>query len=339
MDVLKIKYCNNFGYLIKNNRSKYNILKNINNIIEYNILDKNFKIYSDRFEYILKNQHTEVTYLSSGKEVFLYLTKINGENISLIIEKDINPSNLYPKIIAIKLSLSSELYNNTLLSAELYKIKDNWFLLLDTLLIFKNIKTRYRNKNNNKIISNILKSYDFKPIDACKIIKKIYFSPNYIETFLETTNIRLKGLKFINNYPIHFYFHKKFICYDNGKKIHTLPENSDRYIRDRERDLIKMKNTNIYVSKKRETEETFFLKLKKSNTYGIYDLFDLADKYVGLARIETIEISVDVINRLKMGGDIKVAVKYNFYFDKFQIVHVGTTKTISTRKDIIKVIS
>ena len=44
MDILKTKYCNNNGYLIKNNRNKYNILKYINSIMGTDILNKNYKI-------------------------------------------------------------------------------------------------------------------------------------------------------------------------------------------------------------------------------------------------------------------------------------------------------
>ena len=50
MDVLKLKYCNNNGFLIKNNRSKFKILKKINNILDYNVLSNNYKIYSDRLD-------------------------------------------------------------------------------------------------------------------------------------------------------------------------------------------------------------------------------------------------------------------------------------------------
>ena len=44
MDTTKIKYCDNNGFLIKNNRNKYNLLKKINNILGRNVLNYNYKI-------------------------------------------------------------------------------------------------------------------------------------------------------------------------------------------------------------------------------------------------------------------------------------------------------
>lgn len=332
MDILKTKYCNNNGYLIKNNRNKYNILKYINSIMGTDILNKNYKIYSDRLEHILKNRHTLVTYLSIGKPVFLYLTKINGENITLIIEKEKNTNNLYPKIVAISLCLKGELYSNTLISAELYKLDDEWFILLDSVYMYKNKKVIYSYKNNVEVLNNITKDYPYSELDSCKIIIKKYFTPDKIEDFINSTNIKLKGLKFVNRSNIHFYFNKKFINY-NRENLYKLPENCNIHIKNKIKELEK----NIIESRshrKKADSKKFILNLKTSKSYGIYDLFCDKNKYMGIARIETIEISQMIINKLKTVNSFNVSTVWDYNFNKFKIIGIDVVGELTNYKNI-----
>ena len=333
MDILKTKYCNSNGYLIKNNRNKYNILKYINSIMGTNILNKNYKTYSDRLEHIVKNHNTVVTYLSIGKPVFLYLTKINGENITLIIEQDVNTSNLYPKIVAISLCLKGELYSNTLISAELYKLGDDWFILLDSVYMYKNKKIIYAYKNNDQVIKKIVEGYDYNGLDSCKIIVKKYFTPDKIEDFINSTNIKLKGLKFVNKSNIHFYFNKKYLNYNQRGDLYKLPENSNTHIKNKikelEKNIIENKSQNKRVDSKK-----FILNLKTSDSYGIYDLFCNKNKYMGIARIETIEISKMIINKLKTTNSFTVAVVWDYNFNRFKIIGIDVMGELTEYKNI-----
>ena len=84
MDSIKIPFCNSNGMLIKNDRNKYSILNKINTILKYDILNSNKNIYSYKKINELKHKYTVCSYVSSGKECFIYLTKIHNENVSLI---------------------------------------------------------------------------------------------------------------------------------------------------------------------------------------------------------------------------------------------------------------
>ena len=111
MDGVLISYCNLNGYLIKNQRKRYDIINGLNKRLGYDINNIKTKIYSERIMKNLNNKKTLVTYISSGKQVYLYLTKIYNECLSLIIETNLKD---IPKIIAIPLQFNENLYTNTL---------------------------------------------------------------------------------------------------------------------------------------------------------------------------------------------------------------------------------
>jgi hypothetical protein len=181
MNTTKIKYCNNNGFLIKNDRNKYNILKKINNIIGYNVLNSNYKIYSDRLIDSIKHPSMLATYITIGKPCFIFLTKLYGENVNLIIEKTVNDNNLYPKIVSVLLNFDEMLYTDTLISAEIYRQGNSWYLIIDTLLIYKGFNVNYTNVNNIKMINKIADGVKYTPINLCKIITKKFISPNKID--------------------------------------------------------------------------------------------------------------------------------------------------------------
>ena len=340
MDVLKLKYCNNNGFLIKNNRSKFKILEKINNILDYNILNNNYKIYSDRLEFALKNKNMACTYLTTGKPCLLYLTKINGEPIALIIEKTINKNNIYPKIIAVSLHFDKELYENTLMSVELYRVDNSWFIIADTLLIFKGKKTIYQNHNNIKMLNLIIQKYRYLQGDSCKVIVKKYMKPSEIGKFIEITNFKLSGIKFINKSPIHFYFNKKFINFRNDK-LFTLPTSNEKFIQEKIKELTtKSKNKEI-SNVKNVISNKFILKIRRTKDYGIYHLFAVKQsefKNLGIARTNTLEISNQLLEKFKNVSEFNVLADYDYDFNKFRVIKIVDKSPISDYCNIIKLV-
>jgi len=340
MDVLKLKYCNNNGFLIKNNRSKFKILKKINNILDYNVLSNNYKIYSDRLEYALKNRNTACTYLTTGKPCLLYLTKINGEPIALIIEKTINKNNIYPKIISVSLHFNDELYDDTLLTAELYRIDNNWFLIIDTLLIFKGKKTLYQNHNNIKMLTLIIQKYQYLVGDSCKVIVKKYMKPSEIGEFMKTTNFKLSGIKFINKSPIHFYFNKKFITFRNDR-LFILPTSNEKFIQEKLKELTTKPKNKVISKVKNDVAKTFILKIKTTNNYGIYHLFATKKselKNLGIARTNTLEISNQLLEKFRNVSEFNVEAEYDYDFNKFRVIKIVEKSTLSNYNNISKLI-
>ena len=331
MNTTKINYCNNNGYLIKNDRCKFEILQNINKILKYNALDTDFKIYSDRLTSNLRNKNVLVTYISTGKECLVFLTKINGEPTALIIEKSINTNSLYPKIIAVSLHFNPNLYGGTLLTAELYKFDaDSWYLIIDTLLIYNGFKTTYSNSNNIKMINQIVSGMHYKPMDLCKTIAKTFVKPTEVNPLLDG-NIKLKGLKFINKTPIYFYFNKRFISYPKVTALHLLPSSIDTTLGAYKAKL--MRNTKVVdsiISAKISPE--FIFRLRQTDDYGIYHLFchkKGSECNMGMARVSTIEISTELIENFAARRPVYVSSSYNYRFKKFEILKLVRPQTLS----------
>ena len=340
MDTTKIKYCNNNGFLIKNDRNKYNILKKINNIVGYNVLNTNYKIYSDRLIHSLKHPSMLATYITIGKPCLIFLTKLFGENVTLIIEKTVNDNNLYPKIVSVLLNFDEILYTDTLISAEIYRHGSSWYLIIDTLLIYKGFKVSYSNVNNIKMINKITDGVKYNPVNLCKVISKKFISPNNIGTFLNKTNLRLKGLKFIKDTPIYFHFDKRSITYNNNKNLPELPENNSYLITEKLKELKNANTNKKLIRQSHKQSPIFILELRKTKFYGIYNLFAKRDsstyEKLGVARIETIEISSEIINKLTRVSKFNIEADYDYNFDKFRVLKLTHNRNISTYKMIKK---
>jgi len=339
MNTTKIKYCNNNGFLIKNDRNKYNILKKINNITGYNVLNSNYKIYSDRLIDSIKHPSMLATYITIGKPCFIFLTKLYGENVNLIIEKTVNDNNLYPKIVSVLLNFDEMLYTDTLISAEIYRQGNSWYLIIDTLLIYKGFNVNYTNVNNIKMINKIADGVKYTPINLCKIITKKFISPNKIDEFLNKTNLKLKGIKFINKTPIYFHFDNRSIAYNNNSKLNQLPDNNTYLIKQKLQELRAVTSNKIIKHNCKQSPK-FIVELRKTDVYGIYNLFAKKDistyEKLGFARIETIEISSEIINKLTRVSKFNVEVDYDYNFDKFRVLKLTQNRNISTYKMIKK---
>lgn len=315
MDVQVSSYANSNGFYIKNNRNKYIILNKIMSILDIDVIHPQYKLYSTKHQHVLRNRNTIATYISSGKQVFLFLTTINNEPITLIIERSITNESLYPKIFAVSAHFAKELYSNTLLEGELYKQPGGWYFIIDTLKIYKNRATRYNHKNNIQMIQTIVeKHYNYKIIDNFKVVPKYYMPPNQLDKL--DINVKIIGYKFIDNHEniVHFYLNRKvesiytqLYHLPNPEKVNTL---KDRLLDTSVDDVI----CNIYKGHS-------VLTLHKTDNYGVFDLYDNRE-YICMARIPTIEISCEIIEKIIKHNKFKVGVSFDETFKKYSVLSI-----------------
>ena len=331
MDSIKIPFCNSNGMLIKNDRNKYSILNKINTILKYDILNSNKNIYSYKKINELKHKYTVCSYVSSGKECFLYLTKIHNENVSLIIELSTNNRNKFPKITAIPLHFNSKLYEGTLFYGELYRGNKQWYYLVESIKIMNGRK--YTNTNQYKNISILHKTIDnyyIKNIDISplEIIAKKFVPPNKLNELLKDINIKIKGVVFIVNNKSMYYYLKKYI--NPESYLHILPNYTRKDTLDEIEQALDLSNQ---VNSKKNTlicTDTFILTIKKSDTYGIYHLYSLhksEDIYIGIARTDTIEISLVLLHFFKKNTSHNVECIFDNRFNKFKVVKLSSKPT------------
>ena len=348
MDIHKIGYCQTSGFLLKNDRAKHDIISNISNQLKFNPLNLYEKSYSDRLINVLKTKDDILaTYISYGKYVFLYLTKIYNENVSLIIETDSNKDNLYPKVISVPCSFHESMYNGTLIYGEIFRTKTkSWHFLAEKLFIVDGQRINNDNNTNISTLNTIIdKGYVYSPVNPFIIQVKKYFRLNDIEDSineLSSNNIPVKGIKFYGlKTAVNFYFNTNHYS-KNNYKFQELPDINDN-IDESKKELLKiMEEEQTYKDLSSETPvsylpETFYLELRKTDNYGVYELFARTnDKYklckVGKARIEMIEMSQQIINDTRKR--FVVMCKYNYIFRKFDIIHI-VDSAITEYNDVI----
>lgn len=348
MDIHKIRYCNSSGFIIKNDRVKHDIIDTLESQVGYNPLNLFEKSYSDRLKDTLKTKDILATYISRGKNVYLYLTRIYNENIALIIEMESNSKNIYPKIISIPCSFSDPLFEGTLLYGEIYRnFNKKWFFLCEKVVLASN----HRAPNNclknielmNKIISD---GYVYTPISPFIIQQKKYFNLCDIEDSideLKKSKIPLKGIKFYGlKVAINFYFNTSYYT-KNDYEFKKLPDLYELDINDAKKELKQImedemiQKDNVVVDTGDYEAKIFYLEMRKTNNYGIYELYARTDdkyklKKVGKARIQMIEMSQRIINDNRKA--LIVMCKYNYIFKKFDIIHINRG-AISHYDDVI----
>ena len=345
MNCHKISYCNSNGFLLKNDRSKFDIINNIKNRLGYDFLNPIVKSYSDRLLPVIKKNKLLCTYITTGKNVYMFLTKIYNENICLIIELDINSNNKYPKIISVPCNFSDELFkNNTLFYGEVYRdFKKKWFFLIEDIQIYKNRPYKNNIYNKLKLINSILKN-NYKYLSISPFIVKIkkYFPLGDISQNIDNLNLNLKGVKFVGLHnPICFYFVTNF--YNKNKntllQLPKINHNLDSakniiiedYINDREIDLEIIESLLSYK------EKEYYLELRKSKIYSIYNLYAAKNKElskIGIARTDSIEMSVSLLKILSNLDAIIVKVKLDKDFKKFTVLEIVKKAQISDYKPI-----
>ena len=344
MNTYKVDYCNSKGFLIKNERFKYNYIQNLTKKLNTNILEIYDKSYTDRLLHVIKNKNMAVTYISGGKYVYLYCTKIYNEPISMILELESKNNNINPRIISVSLNFNKDVFNETLFYGELYRNHEGkWIFLIENLKLYKNkiINNVY---NSIKICNNLIKNeYNYNQLSPFLLKNKKFFQLNNIENSVNEilrNKIQFKGVKFYGlSNPIVFYINTN--NYRNKENNYIEFPTIDSKL-DEKKKLINIEYDNELSLTNKNVNDTFeyqlnvlYLELRFTNSYGVYEVYGRQlDKLilVGKARINSIEISNQLLNLNK--NSVIVKVVYSFIFKKFTVLSIenGTIDNINKIK-------
>lgn len=206
-----IKFGNKKSFEITNFILKNEIISKIENTfnivieyIRYNFLDKN-RINE------LKTWNTIFTYNTFGHKFLIFITKNNDKNTVFFINRKTK------QVIMSKMIFNNDLYNDTVIEAEMININNQWYLFASDILLLngKNmISEPFSIRHNllNDIINNKYKS-DFD-IEPAKILLKDFFKPSEIKSFMDdyvpTLPFKINGFLFkcldVKGYDILYIF-------------------------------------------------------------------------------------------------------------------------------------
>jgi len=337
MDTHKTRYCNSSGFIIKNDRAKHDIIQGLEDQVGYNPLNLFEKSYSDRLKDTLKDKDIVATYISLGKYAYMYLTRIYNENVALIIEMDSNSNNSYPKIISVPCSFNDEIYDGTLLYGEVYRsYSKKWYFLCERAILSYGTNSPTNTLKNIEVMNKIFdQKYSFTPISPFIIQQKAYFNLNDIgESIdkLKESRIPIKGIKFyglkvaMNYYFNTNHYNKNDYEFKKLPQLKNLDVDKDKKLLIREMQNEMIHTDNIIFDIGSYVPKLFYLEMRKTPTYGIYDLYARTnDKYglkkVGTARIVMMEMSSQII--IDTRKVFIVTCKYDYLFKKFNIIHIN----------------
>ena len=190
---------------MKNNREKKNIIDNIFNNFSIDLTSRNF-VFSNKLQNLLNQNKYFIRCITQGNRYFLYLTKFNNENYTLLIDSKLTDGYKYPKILIVNFGFDDSLYNNTLFSGELIKLKNNnWTFCIDDIHVYLNKNCKQCFKDRLKLLYQIFsKMYVYDPILTLFTIEiNEYFNINdrnsIFQDYIPKLNYRIDGIQFVPN--------------------------------------------------------------------------------------------------------------------------------------------
>ena len=208
MRTMDISFCSKVATNIVLGDAKQLIIDNFKDLISDNGFFGNSGyryaniINSKSISYLSKQPHI-ISLKTGGANYFLFLTKINGVNKCLFIDRKTKKGYTLPRIITANFRFSDVLFDGTVLDGELVRDKkDNWMFLLSNIITYKgenvsgNLATRY-----NKMYELLTKYYKEDPhFDICYLrVKKLFTYNDYDKMMLQyipKCGYEIKGLYF-----------------------------------------------------------------------------------------------------------------------------------------------
>ena len=199
----KTAFCGKKIDNVTENRVKEFILKDLSLKTNKNYNSRYAKVLNENYMKNLKNKHI-VNVKTGGAPYLLYITEINGNDYTFLIDKKIKIGYDFPKIFVLNYRFSKDIYKGTLFETELVRDNNsNWFLLLGD--IYLNSSSSLQNTNiieRVNIMHYILKeNYTHSDSIICPPMIKKFFNMSEIDTimkdYIPSLNYVSRGLYFV----------------------------------------------------------------------------------------------------------------------------------------------
>ena len=206
----KISFCDKQCSNINDNKIKSQIIQNLDSKYKIQVVTKDYTILQFKFiGNVSYHQHILSTF-TNGNPYMLYLTKIDGINCAIYIDKKLKDGYTYPKMHCVKYRFSDNLFDeDTIFTGELVRDQERrWFFLIDNILLYKGMPTNEKNiLSKFELIHNImLNNYTIDPyLEICPLhIKKLFLYKDIkklVNDFIPNLSYMCKGIIFytLNN--------------------------------------------------------------------------------------------------------------------------------------------
>ena len=296
-EINNTSFCNKTVDNIVSNDLKRYIIDDMRNRTKITPTSRYAKIFNHNYSKNLNNPHI-FCLKTFGSPYLLFLTRINGIDYSLLIDKKVNKGHEYPKMFVVQYRFEKELYNGSLFECELLRDDDNcWKLLIADIYYYcgKIMNDTVITDRINTIHTVLTDRYiDDTFCNICEMEVKRYFDivdyEECISEFISKLNYKIRGIYFV---PINIKYSKI---------------------------LYMFRDDELRVNFKK-TESHLNFKITKTAKPEIYELFlndhDTLQK-ICIAHIKNIEMSRYINDLFSSDSDIIVECIYNKNFKKWE---------------------
>ena len=213
----KISFCDKQCSNINDNKVKAQIIEHLESKYTIHAVSRDYNIINPNTLRIISFHQHIITPYSNGNPYLLYLTKIDGINCCIYIDKKLKDGYTFPKMHCVKYRFNDDIFEkDTILSGEL--VKDNerrWFFLIDNILLYKGMNTSEKNIISKfELIHNIMNNeyQQDKYLEICPLqVKKLFLYKDVrkmVNEFRPNLSYTCKGIVFytLNNKCSNFAF-------------------------------------------------------------------------------------------------------------------------------------
>lgn len=280
-----ISFCGSVSFNIKTEQVKKQILKDIEKLSNFKIIQRHFDVLNkNHFKKLNDNPHL-ISLKTNGNPYLLFLTKYNFINQSIFIDKKIQSGYFLPRMIISYFKFDDSLYDNTLIDGEMVKDNDNnWIFIINDIYIYKNKSLQNINifKRLN-YITDIFNNFNNDFDSICRFELKKYFKYTelkyMIEEYKKTLNYTCRGIYFK---PLFFKFKNILYNFDDSLicKVNKVKyQSKNEFILGNNID----KCNNIKKSKNNEKNNKIINNIQKNsnNNFKIFyiEMTDMPDVY------------------------------------------------------------
>lgn len=351
-----INFCDARAYNLVDEGLKQQVLDSLKDNYYVTISDRNFYILNSKNIRNIENKPYILSVKSLGSLYYLYLTKLEGKNYCIYINRRLKEGHRHPLMVSVMYRFDDSLFQNTLFDGEL--LRDNeghWLFVINNLVLLKGELMKHRKINQRLNLVYEILSHQYQKdehLELCPLYVKRLFGyheydfivKNYIPTLpYKTRGIYLEGIRDNKNYLYLFPRNQKFEMpkLNLGGEIKFVPDEKPEISLDfKEKKNRKQRNQEAQQSMLEKKTHIVFM-ARKGEMPDIYNLYCTQDgeflKY-GIAEIDSLKCSKKMRKffRNPEGGDrdnINISCKYDSTKEKWIPLEM-TTQSIDTSTNI-----
>lgn len=297
-----ISFCGKQGLNIKSNDAK----RILNEKLEgygINILKRHFDRFSPESDKKISSIKHFISLKSNGNPYLLFLTRFNGVDTAMFVDKKIQHGYFLPRMIIDRLSFKSSLFEDTVIDGEMVKIKDEkWLFIMNDLFVYRSKKMGKYNLLDRLGKLHLILQTKYFPIPNQKYViqvKRYFHDLGDAMDFKETLDYTSRGIQYkqmngkfkyiLKNFDDSLITDVKRVKYSATNKF---LEGTDTILKEDTATYDINQKVSLSSIKSAETSDSLMKKfyLQKTDQPDVYKLFD-GESETGIASVSTMKTS------------------------------------------------